>query len=283
MTGSRPRVTVVTNGNYFASLGLGPLLGAAPGRLDVQVLVTTGLRRQHGNRLVEVWQLARRWGWRYFGYKAATHVIPKAGRALRLGGPGEVTTLCERAGIPVQTARNVNDPGPTAAVRRFDPDLLVSFSCPYRIGSRLLAVPRIGCLNVHSSLLPSYAGICTYVHVLADGCGETGVTVHEMVDELDAGRIVAQRRIAIPGRTSTFALFSQQCRLAGELLLEAVQSALADGRLVGEPQDLSRRSYRGEPTAADVDGLRRRGHRLMTSADVLAFLRGPAAMSSGRA
>lgn len=281
MTGSRPRVTVVTNGNYFAALGLGPLLGTAPGRLDVQVLVTTGLRRQHGNRLVEVWQLARRWGWRYFGYKSATHVIPRAGRALRLG-PGEVTTLCARVGIPVQKVRNVNDPGPTAAVRAFGPDLLVSFSCPYRIASCLLEVPRIGCLNVHSSLLPSYAGICTYVHVLADGCGETGVTVHEMVDELDAGRIVAQRRIPIPARTSTFALFSEQCRQAGELLLGAVQTALVEGRLAGEPQDLSRRSYRGEPTAADVDGLRRRGHRLMTSADVRDFLRGPVAVPAGR-
>lgn len=279
MTGSRPRVTVVTNGNYFASLGLAPLLGAAPARFDVQVLITTGLRKQRGNRLVEVWQLARRWGWRYFGYKSATHVLPKAGRALRLG-PGEVTTLCERLGIPVQRCRNVNDPEPMAAVRTFGPDLLVSFSCPYRITSRLLEVPRIGCLNVHSSLLPSYAGICTYVHVLADGCGETGVTVHEMVDELDAGRIVAQRRIPIPAHTSTFALFSQQCRVAGELLLQAVETSLVQGRLVGAAQDLSRRSYRGEPTAADVDGLRRRGHRLMTSADVVAFLRGPATTSS---
>lgn len=269
------KITVVTNGNYFAALGLGPLLSAARERFDVQVLVTTGLRRQSGNRLAEAWLLARRWGWRYFIYKSVTYILPAAGGAVRRE-PADVAALCDRVGVPVATVRNVNDAGSVTAVREFGPDLLVSFSCPYRIMTPLLQVARIGNLNVHSSLLPSYAGVCTYVHVLAEGCDETGVTVHEMVEQFDAGRILEQGSVSIPPRTSTFSLFSGQCRLAGTLLLRAIDTSLAAGRLGGVPQDMSKRSYRGEPTAADINHLRRRGHRLMTLADAVALFRGPA-------
>jgi hypothetical protein len=267
MTPLPRRVTVVTNGNSFAMLGLEPLLREAGRRWDVQVLVTTGLRKHSGNRAAEVLALARRWGWRYFGYKATTYLLPSAVTALRRR-PTDVRSLCAELGLPVTVVRNVNHEPTLSQVGEFAPDLLVSYSCPYRIRSALLGTPRVGSLNVHSSLLPAYAGVCTYVHVLADGVAETGVTVHEMVEEFDAGRVVEQARVPIAGRTSTFALFTAQCRLAGELLLSAVDRCLAAGEIVGCPQDLTQRSYRGEPTAHDVAELRRRGHRLMRAADV---------------
>jgi UDP-4-amino-4-deoxy-L-arabinose formyltransferase/UDP-glucuronic acid dehydrogenase (UDP-4-keto-hexauronic acid decarboxylating) len=153
------------------------------------------------------------------------------------------------------------------SIHAFAPDILLSFSCPYRIRRKLLAIPRIGCLNVHSSLLPAYAGVCTYIHVLARREMATGVTVHEMVDRFDAGRIVAQARLDIPSGVSTFRLFSRQCTLAGDLLPGAIRACLEAGTIVGRQQDLESRSYFGEPTAADIRQLRANGYCLLARED----------------
>ena len=159
-------------------------------------------------------------------------------------------------------------------IRDFAPDLVVSFSCPYKIGDEVLGIPRIGSLNVHSSLLPAYAGVCTYIHVLADGQEVTGVTVHEMVSRFDAGRILAQREVAIQPGASVLSLFLTQCEIAGELLHEAVLRCLDTEAIEGREQDIGARTYRREPTKDDISRLRRRGHRLLRTTDAKALVSG---------
>jgi folate-dependent phosphoribosylglycinamide formyltransferase PurN len=268
-----PRVLLVTNGNYFANLALGPLLSSTRHLYRYEVVVTTGLRRQGGNRLHEAVRLFRRWGLRYSTYKLATYALP-ALRQNVTGNPMFVSKTCQRLGIPVHLARNINEDGPCELVRRFQPHLLVSHSCPYRIKNHVLAIPTIGALNVHSSLLPEYAGVSTYIHVLAHGRSETGVTVHEMVEQFDAGRIVSQEVVTISPGMSAFALFSQQSIVAGRLLADALDLSVRSGRIEGRPQELDKRSYFGDPTAADVADLRRQGHRLIRPSDLPILLSG---------
>lgn len=270
MAAERPRVTVVTNGNAFSNLALGRLFRETAGRIDYQVIVTTGLRRSRGNRLAEAWSLFRRWGWRYAGYKVATYVVPLL-RQTATGRSHFVARTCRELGIPVRTLRSVNTSASRKIIAQFGPDLLLSYSCPYRIYPKALALPRIGCLNVHSSLLPAYAGVCTYVHVLADGAPTTGVTVHEMVEEFDAGRIVAQSEVPVAPGVSVCRLFAAQSRRAGEMLGPAVEACLQHGEIRGAAQDAELRTYRGEPDSADIARLRRRGHTLMRVADVRCF------------
>jgi methionyl-tRNA formyltransferase len=258
------RVTIVTNGNYFSHLGLRRLL--ASDDIELQVFVTTGLRKTSGNRAKEALQLIRRWGLRYAGYKVATYALPFAGEKL---GRRTLTvrTACERLGIPCHVIRSVNTPPALELIRNFAPDLVVSFSCPYKIGNELLSIPHIGSMNVHSSLLPAYAGVCTYIHVLADGQSATGITVHEMVSRFDAGRILAQAEVPIEPGSSVFTLFATQCDVAGTLLHRAVCQALEARAIDGSAQDLEKRTYRGEPTKSDVARLRNNGHRLLRPAD----------------
>lgn len=268
------RVTIVTNGNAFSHRGLRTLLAADPDDIELQVFVTTGLRKTSGNRAKEAWQLLGRWGIRYTTYKVATYALPFAGE--RVGRQTlTVRTACEKAGITAHVARSVNRPPALDQIRAFAPHLLVSFSCPYKIGKELLAVPRIGSLNVHSSLLPAYAGVCTYIHVLADGQPVTGVTVHEMVSRFDAGRILAQQEVPIPPRTSVCALFARQCDATSTLLDKAVRQCLDAGAVGGSEQDFGRRSYRGEPTRSDIAALRARGHRLLRPGDARLLVRQP--------
>ena len=269
---ARPRVAIVTNGNHFANLALRHLLARTASSYEHRVFVTTGLRRQHGNRLVELRDLVRRWGLRYFAYKVATYGLPALAQIV-LRRPFFVAPTATALGVPVDVVRNINDDEPRAALRAFAPDIVLSFSCPYRIGNDVLDIPTVGSLNVHSSLLPRYAGVCTYIHVLADDEPRTGVTVHEMVERFDAGRIVAQREVPIGPATSVFALFSTQCRRAGPLLVDAIARCLREGTIPGEPQDASQRTYRGEPTRDDIARLRAHGHRLLRPADLATLLR----------
>jgi methionyl-tRNA formyltransferase len=267
------RVTVVTNGNFFAHVGLQGLLAGHHRDVELQVFVTTGLRRTSGNRAQEALALVRRWGLRYTLYKLTTYVLPLLGE--RFGRRTlTVRTACRRLGIPCHVVRSVNEAAAKRLIREFRPDLVVSFSCPYKIDDEVLGLPRIGCLNVHSSLLPAYAGVCTYIHALADGRPVTGVTVHEMVSRFDAGQLLGQEEVPILPATSVFSLFAAQCRVAGELLVRAVRDCLETSTIRGRAQDLSLRTYRGEPTRADVARLRGRGHRLMRAADARKLLAG---------
>ena len=265
------RVTIVTNGNFFSNVGLRRLLAADDS--DLQVFVTTGLRKTSGNRAKEALNLLRRWGLRYTLYKVATYALPFVGekvgrRAL------SVRTACERRGVTHHVVRSVNKQPALDLMREFAPDLLISFSCPYKIGEEVLAIPRIGSLNVHSSLLPAYAGVCTYIHVLADGQPVTGVTVHEMVSRFDAGRILAQQEVPIEPRTSVFSLFATQCDIASTLLDGAARRSLDTAAIGGAAQDFGQRTYRGEPTRSDVARLRGRGHRLLRAADTRMLVAG---------
>ena len=258
------RVTIVTNGNYFSHIGLRRLLAADD--VELQVFVTTGLRKTSGNRAKEALELLRKWGFRYTAYKVATYALPFAGEKVARRTL-TVRAACERLGIPCHVIRSVNTSPALELIGDFAPDLLVSFSCPYKIGKELLATPRIGSMNVHSSLLPAYAGVCTYIHVLADAQPVTGVTVHEMVSRFDAGRILAQQEVAIGPRTSVFSLFATQCEIAGVLLYDAVRESLDAGAIGGHEQDFGQRTYRGEPTRGDVARLRSNGHRLLRPTD----------------
>lgn len=265
-------VVAVTNGNFFSYVALRQVLRSGDS-ISWQIFVTTGLRRPEGSRLAEAWRLFRVWGVRYTIYKVATHALPALG-SLLIRRPLDVLGLCRERRIPCEVVRDVNDEDVAARIAALEPSLLLSYSCPYRIRPHLLAVPQLGSVNVHSSMLPAYAGVCTYIHVLANGETMTGVTVHEMIEEFDSGRVLAQEPVAITPGMSVAGLFARQSDAAGRLLRDVTDRALAQGGLLGAPQDLSRRSYFSEPTKTDVARLRRRGHRLLRRRDVRALLTG---------
>jgi methionyl-tRNA formyltransferase len=83
-----------------------------------------------------------------------------------------------------------------------------------------------------------------------------------MIEEFDAGRIVAQHEIPIEPGTSVCALFAKQCQAAGALLVDVVLDVLDNNEIRGEVQDVMQRSYCGEPESSDVSRLRIRGFQL---------------------
>lgn len=110
-------------------------------------------------------------------------------------------SVAELAGshqLPVYAPRDPNTPAFIDLIRSLAPDLILSFYYRRLLSKELLAVPRLGGINLHGSLLPKYRGRCPVNWVLINGERETGVTLHHMIEEADAGDIIAQ--IAVPIR-----------------------------------------------------------------------------------
>jgi len=92
----------------------------------------------------------------------------------------------------------------------------------------VLELPRLGCLNIHASLLPRWRGAAPIQRALLAGDAETGVTIMRLDQGLDTGPILAQRSLAIDENATSAALLSQLAQLGAELLLEVI-AALAAG------------------------------------------------------
>jgi methionyl-tRNA formyltransferase len=112
------------------------------------------------------------------------------------------------------------------------------------IKAPILALPRLGCLNLHGSLLPRYRGRAPVNWVLVHGESETGVTLHYMDEKPDHGEIVGQRRVAVERADTALTLY-RKLAVAARGLLDEVLPLLAAGRAPRIPQDHKQSSYFG--------------------------------------
>jgi methionyl-tRNA formyltransferase len=146
--------------------------------------------------------------------------------------------------LPVYQPENPNDPALVAAMAKLEPDLL--FSCYYRhmLKPPLLAVPKLGALNLHGSLLPRYRGRAPVNWVLVNGETETGVTLHYMEEKADRGDIAAQKRVPVTEEDTALTLFARLTVAAQELMRETYP-LLRVGQAPRIPQDHSQASYFG--------------------------------------
>jgi methionyl-tRNA formyltransferase len=188
-----------------------------------------------------------------YGFALAQRIYPN----VQFG----VETQARRMGIPVYPFVAVNTEAARSLVESLQPDLLISVSCPQLIGRKMLSLPRLGGINIHSSLLPAYAGLAPYFWVLSQGEKITGTTVHYMTLRFDEGNILMQKRLAIKPGESAFRLFRRLAVLGSSCLEEAVHIALNGSP--GEKQDLSAFSYYSHPKFSAYRALRKRGHVLM--------------------
>jgi methionyl-tRNA formyltransferase len=141
--------------------------------------------------------------------------------------------------IPCLAPASPDAPEVADTLRRFAPDLILSVWYRRLLGPELLAIPRIAALNLHGSLLPAYRGRAPLNWVLVNGETRTGVTVHHMTAEADAGDVVASRAIAIAADDTALTLYERMTKIGVDLLLETYP-AVIDGSARRIPQDHSR-------------------------------------------
>jgi methionyl-tRNA formyltransferase len=185
-----------------------------------------------------------------------------------LTGFGAVPTR-SAAGLPVYTTRNLNDAEGLKFLADCAPDLLVSAFFNQRLHAPALALPKLGCLNIHPALLPEAKGVDPVFQSRLHGAPPLGVTVHFMTPEFDAGRIVAQRSIeGVTGGASVFAITARLHAQGAELLANAIESVA--GGATGSPQS-GTGSYQSWPTRQEIGLLRARGGALLHLADLIRF------------
>lgn len=158
-----------------------------------------------------------------------------AGRGHALKEPPVIETA-RRLGLPFVQVESVRDEAFLARLRELAPDLAVVVAFGQIFRRELLELPRLGCFNVHASLLPKYRGAAPIQAAVAAGEKITGVTVQQMTRGLDAGPLLGRAELTVGDDETAEALSPRLAALGGELLVQTVHQAMR-GELHPEPQD----------------------------------------------
>src|SRR5512144_3197030 len=161
-----------------------------------------------------------------------------------------VQKLAELHGIPTITPDDPNAPEVVEQIRALQPDFFFSFYYREMLKAPLLAIPRLGGLNMHGSLLPKYRGRVPVNWAIIHGETETGATLHYMTEKPDNGDVVAQQAVPILPNDTAFEVF-QKVTVAAEIALHNVLPDLLTGKAPRLKQDLSKGGYFGGRKAED--------------------------------
>ena len=164
--------------------------------------------------------------------------------------PTPTKVTAEAAGIAVLQPVRIRDDEFLGAVRAMRLDLGVVAAYGKILPDDLLAIPRLGMINVHASLLPEYRGAAPVHRAVIDGRTETGVTIMRVVRELDAGPMFARVTRPIGRDDTSLEVERALAATGGDLLLEVVERVAAN-TATEEPQDHARASYAHKLTKAE--------------------------------
>ncbi len=158
-----------------------------------------------------------------------------AGRGRKLS-ESPVKALARTHRLPLLQPETLRDEAVVEAIAAWHPDLMVVAAYGLLLPAPVLALPRLGCFNIHASLLPRWRGAAPIQRALLAGDRETGITIMQMDEGLDTGDIL--HRLACPIRDDDTAatLHDRLAELGARALLEALALLQAD-RLEPQPQD----------------------------------------------
>ena len=153
-------------------------------------------------------------------------------------------------GLTVRTPTSLKTAAAKAAFAALDPDAAVVVAYGLILPPAILAAPRLGCLNVHASLLPRWRGAAPIQRAIAAGDDETGVSLMVMEAGLDTGPVLCKQWVALDDTVTGGALHHQLAALGGAMIVGGLADWAA-GRLTAEPQDDSAATYAGKLTRAE--------------------------------
>lgn len=139
-------------------------------------------------------------------------------------------------GLPVYQPAKMRDGEALGILRELNPDLIAVAAYGKLLPVDILNLPRLGCVNVHSSLLPRYRGAAPINWAILNGEEETGVTIMYMAEGMDTGDILAQAKTPIGPDENAAQLFDRLAQMGGPLLVETVRGIEA-GTAGRVPQD----------------------------------------------
>jgi methionyl-tRNA formyltransferase len=174
---------------------------------------------------------------------AAVYTQPPrpAGRG-RKERPTPVHLRARELGLEILTPVSLRGAAEQARFVALRSDVAVVVAYGLLLPPAILAAPRLGCLNIHPSLLPRWRGAAPVARAILAGDTETGVSIVKMDEGLDTGPVLAQTRVAMPDRAMTDAFEAELARLGAAMLAETLQAYDA-GTIEPMPQDEAGATY----------------------------------------
>ncbi|MEC5385121.1 methionyl-tRNA formyltransferase [Uliginosibacterium sp. H3] len=157
-----------------------------------------------------------------------------AGRGMSLHASA-VKQVALGAGIAVDQPEKLRTPEQQQSLRDCAPEVLVVAAYGLILPQAVLDIPRLGCLNIHASLLPRWRGAAPIHRAIEAGDAETGITIMQMDAGLDTGAMLSMRSLPILASDTTASLHDKLAALGGEMIVAALR-ALEKGELAAVPQ-----------------------------------------------
>ncbi len=164
-----------------------------------------------------------------------------AGRGLALAA-SPVKERAQSLGLPVEQPETLREAMAPTRLAAFSPDVMVVVAYGLLLPQAILDVPRLGCLNIHASILPRWRGAAPVARAIEAGDTKTGVCIMRMDSGLDTGPVMLRHELTIAPRETAGEL---ELRLAsrGAGLIVAALDALAENRASFEAQDPALATY----------------------------------------
>ncbi|MGQ0634444.1 MAG: formyltransferase family protein [Planctomycetaceae bacterium] len=254
---NRPRVVLLTMPGLFGAEIINRL-AAEPGIELVGVGLSSRVYKNKGT-LATALTLWKRTGWRYLAYNAL--VADVAWTALRIRRrPSGLANVRGQ----VRSLADINAPPTLDWLRSLEPDYVASLFFNQWIGPGVCSIPQKACLNLHPSPLPALRGPDPIFRTLERGLTSTALTIHEVADEFDAGRILHQEPRAVPAGATAFGLYLELLRDGADLLARWLAGNVVAA--VPDAAPANSGDYTTFPTPAEVRAFLRSGRRLVSYA-----------------
>ena len=165
----------------------------------------------------------------------------RSGRGLRVE-PSPVKQAAIDRSLPVEQPATFKDPEAVALLARYRPDVLVVVAYGLLLPQVVLDIPRLGCLNIHASLLPRWRGAAPIQRAILAGDAESGITLMRMEAGLDTGPVLSRRAVRIEAADTGGSLHDKLAALGADMIVGALD-LLESGQAVFEPQDDAAATY----------------------------------------
>ncbi|WP_375055981.1 methionyl-tRNA formyltransferase [Zobellella sp. DQSA1] len=164
-----------------------------------------------------------------------------AGRGKKLT-PSPVKVLAEQAGVAVLQPESLRQEAAQQQLAALDADIMVVVAYGLILPQVVLDTPRLGCINVHGSLLPRWRGAAPIQRAIWAGDAATGVTIMQMDKGLDTGAMLHKASLPITPEDTSASLYEKLADIGPKALLHTLEQ-LAAGSAVAEPQDDAQANY----------------------------------------
>jgi methionyl-tRNA formyltransferase len=168
------------------------------------------------------------------------------GRGLELRASAVKSKALE-LGLPIFQPQKLTLPGEFEKLQALQPDVIVVVAYGQILKTQVLQLPPLGCINIHSSLLPRWRGAAPIQWAILSGDTVSGVSTMHLVEKLDAGDVLLQAQTPLSPLETAGSLHDRLAKMGAELILPTLQG-LRDGTLQGKVQDESQVTYAGKLT-----------------------------------